>query len=42
MLKMFQTTIIKNEKIVYLKWWELNQNCSWKKGFSPQQKGTFI
>ena len=41
MLKMFQAKI-KNEEIVYLKWGELNQNYSWKKGFSLQEKGTFI
>ena len=33
MLKIFQIKIMKNEEIVYLKWKEINQICSWKSAF---------
>ena len=33
MLKIFQTKIMKNEEIVYLKWKEINQICSWNRAF---------
>ena len=33
MLKIFQTKIMKNEEIVYLKWKEINHICFWKRAF---------
>ena len=42
MLKIFQTKIMKNEEILYLKWKELIKNCSGKRAFHFNKVAPFF